>query len=590
MCGIIGYTGYRQAANICLAALQRLEYRGYDSVGMAIATENHIEVRKDTGKVAEVNEKVSFQEMKGTTGIGHTRWATHGGVTKTNSHPHTSNNGEIVVIHNGIVENYQELKKQLQNEGFTFHTETDTETIPNLIEYEMRQGKTFQQATMDTVKQLHGYYAVLAMHQGETKIIGTRNGSPLVVGLGEGENYLASDIPAFLEYTKKVQYINDHDFVVLETDKVTFYSVETGEELTRPVHSVDWDLEQAEKGSFDHFMMKEITEQVDTVKAAINQDKETLFHVANHVKNAKGVFLVACGSSYHACLTASYLFSKVAKMHVNVVLGSEFSNYEHFLTPETLVIFVSQSGETIDVLDAVRSAKKMGSRVISIVNVVGSSLYRESAHNLLLNAGPEICVLSTKTYTAQLTVLSLLIYTVADKYEEGKHELENLWNMIYNLTSENTRIYIQQLAEKLQHHEHVFLIGRGLQFPTAMEAALKIKEVSYIHAEGFSGGELKHGTIALIEEGTPCIVFSSTETEKEIISNAMEIKARGGYIIGINHNKNEVFDYFIKVPDVGDLNPVTQIIPIQILSYQLAVLRGADPDKPRNLAKSVTVK
>ena len=590
MCGIIGYTGYRQAANICLAALQRLEYRGYDSVGMAIATENHIEVRKDTGKVAEVNEKVSFQEMKGTTGIGHTRWATHGGVTKTNSHPHTSNNGEIVVIHNGIVENYQELKKQLQNEGFTFHTETDTETIPNLIEYEMRQGKTFQQATMDTVKQLHGYYAVLAMHQGETKIIGTRNGSPLVVGLGEGENYLASDIPAFLEYTKKVQYINDHDFVVLETDTVTFYSVETGEELIRPVHSVDWDLEQAEKGSFDHFMMKEITEQVDTVKAAINQDKETLFHVANHVKNAKGVFLVACGSSYHACLTASYLFSKIAKMHVNVVLGSEFSNYEHFLTPETLVIFVSQSGETIDVLDAVRSAKKMGSRVISIVNVVGSSLYRESAHNLLLNAGPEICVLSTKTYTAQLTVLSLLIYTVADKYEEGKHELENLWNMIYNLTSENTRIYIQQLAEKLQHHEHVFLIGRGLQFPTAMEAALKIKEVSYIHAEGFSGGELKHGTIALIEEGTPCIVFSSTETEKEIISNAMEIKARGGYIIGINHNNNEVFDYFIKVPDVGDLNPVTQIIPIQILSYQLAVLRGADPDKPRNLAKSVTVK
>ena len=590
MCGIIGYTGYRQAANICLAALQRLEYRGYDSVGMAIATENHIEVRKDTGKVAEVNEKVSFQEMKGTTGIGHTRWATHGGVTKANSHPHTSNNGEIVVIHNGIVENYQELKKQLQNEGFTFHTETDTETIPNLIEYEMRQGKTFQQATMDTVKQLHGYYAVLAMHQGETKIIGTRNGSPLVVGLGEGENYLASDIPAFLEYTKKVQYINDHDFVVLETDTVTFYSVETGEELIRPVHSVDWDLEQAEKGSFDHFMMKEITEQVDTVKAAINQDKETLFHVANHVKNAKGVFLVACGSSYHACLTASYLFSKIAKMHVNVVLGSEFSNYEHFLTPETLVIFVSQSGETIDVLDAVRSAKKMGSRVISIVNVVGSSLYRESAHNLLLNAGPEICVLSTKTYTAQLTVLSLLIYTVADKYEEGKHELENLWNMIYNLTSENTRIYIQQLAEKLQHHEHVFLIGRGLQFPTAMEAALKIKEVSYIHAEGFSGGELKHGTIALIEEGTPCIVFSSTETEKEIISNAMEIKARGGYIIGINHNNNEVFDYFIKVPDVGDLNPVTQIIPIQILSYQLAVLRGADPDKPRNLAKSVTVK
>jgi glucosamine--fructose-6-phosphate aminotransferase (isomerizing) len=430
------------------------------------------------------------------------------------------------------------------------------------------------------------------MHSGEKMIIGTRNGSPLVIGLGEDENFIASDIPAFLEYTKQVQYIHDHDFVVLdgETNEVHFYSTETGEPIERPVHRVDWDLAQAEKGDFDHFMMKEITEQVDTVKAAINQDKETLFHVADHIKNAKGVFLVACGSSYHACLTASYLFSKIAQMHVNVVLGSEFSNYEHFLTPETLVIFVSQSGETIDILDALKTARRKDSRVTSIVNVVGSSLYRNSDHNLLLNAGPEIGVLSTKTYTAQLTVLSLLIYAVAGDYEEGKHELENLWNMIYSLTSANTRNYIKQLSEMLQYKEHIFIIGRGLQYPTAMEAALKIKEVSYIHAEGFSGGELKHGTIALIEEGTPCIVFSSTETEKEILSNAMEIKARGGYIIGINHKNNEVFDFFIKVPDVGDLNPVTQIIPIQILSYQLALLRGADPDKPRNLAKSVTVK
>jgi len=592
LCGIIGYTGYRQASKVAYEALLRLEYRGYDSVGIAIAGETAIEVRKDIGMVAEVNEKVDFLEMKGTTGIGHTRWATHGGVTKDNAHPHVSNNGEIMIIHNGIVENYQDLKKKLQAEGFTFYSETDTETIPNLIEYEMRQGKSFQQATMDTVKQLHGYYAVLAMHSGEKMIIGTRNGSPLVIGLGEDENFIASDIPAFLEYTKQVQYIHDHDFVVLdgETNEVHFYSTETGEPIERPVHRVDWDLAQAEKGDFDHFMMKEITEQVDTVKAAINQDKETLFHVANHIKNAKGVFLVACGSSYHACLTASYLFSKVATMHVNVVLGSEFSNYEHFLTPETMVIFVSQSGETIDILDALKTARRKGSRVVSIVNVVGSSLYRNSDHNLLLNAGPEIGVLSTKTYTAQLTVLSLLVYAVAGDYEEGKHELENLWNMIYSLTSANTRNYIKQLSEMLQHKDHIFIIGRGLQFPTAMEAALKIKEVSYIHAEGFSGGELKHGTIALIEDGTPCIVFSSAETEKEILSNAMEIKARGGYIIGINHKNNEVFDFFIKVPNVGDLNPVTQIIPIQILSYQLALLRGANPDKPRNLAKSVTVK
>ncbi len=592
MCGIIGYTGYKHAASIAYEALKRLEYRGYDSVGIAIAGEEGIEIRKDIGRVEEVNEKVDFLEMQGTYGIGHTRWATHGGVTQKNAHPHKSNDGKIVVIHNGIVENYQEIKKMLQEEGYTFYSETDTETIPNLIQYEMSQGKDFETATMDTVRQLHGYYAILAMYEGDNKIIGSRDGSPLVVGLGEDENFIASDIPAFLEHTKQVMYIHDNDFVVLDgnENKVHFYSLETGEEVEISIHSVDWNVEQAQKGEFDHFMMKEITEQVDTIKAAINQDKEALFKVADHVRNAKGVFLVACGSSYHACLTASYLFSKVAKMHVNVVLGSEFKNYEHFLTPETLVIFVSQSGETIDVLDALRTARRKETQVVSIVNVVGSSLHRNSDHSLLLNAGPEICVLSTKTYTAQLTVLSLLIYTVADRYEEGKKELEYLWNEIYNLTSANSRDYIKQLSEKLADKEHIFLIGRGLQYPTAMEAALKIKEVSYIHAEGFSGGELKHGTIALIEEGTPTIVFSSSETEKEIISNAMEIKARGGYIIGVNHNNNEVFDFFIKVPDVGDLNPVTQIIPIQILSYQLAVLRGADPDKPRNLAKSVTVK
>ena len=590
MCGIIGYSGFRLASLVAFQALERLEYRGYDSVGIAVASEDGIEIKKDVGKVDEVNYKINFSEMKGNYGIGHTRWATHGGVIKENAHPHISNNGKIVVIHNGIVENYQEIKKQLIGQGFTFYGETDTETIPNLIELEMRKGKDFETATRDSIRQLHGYYAILAMYDGENKIIGAKNGSPLVVGLGKNENFIASDIPAFLEYTKEVMYIHDGDFVILDNEKVRFFSSETGEEVYRPEYSVEWDFEQAQKGNFDHFMMKEITEQVDTVKAAINQDKKALFEVSELVKNASGVFLVACGSSYHACLTASYLFSKIAKMHVNVVLGSEFSNYEHFLTEKTLVILVSQSGETIDVLDALRTAQRKNTKTVSIVNVVGSSLYRNSDISLLLNAGPEICVLSTKTYTAQLTVLSLLIYTIAGQYEEGRRRLEHLWNEIYNITSENSRKYIRKVSKLLQFKDHIFLIGRGLQYPTAMEAALKIKEVSYIHAEGFSGGELKHGTIALIEEGTPCIVFSSIDNEKEIISNAMEIKARGGYIIGINHNNNEVFDFFIKVPDMGELNPVVQIIPVQILSYQLAVLRGADPDKPRNLAKSVTVK
>jgi glucosamine--fructose-6-phosphate aminotransferase (isomerizing) len=590
MCGIIGYVGAKEAAPIIFNGLKRLEYRGYDSAGIAIVDPTGgTDVRKDVGRVDAINGKMDFLAMRGTIGIGHTRWATHGGVTQKNAHPHISNNRKIVVIHNGIVENYQDIKHMLLENGFTFYGETDTETIPNLIELEMRKGNDFETAARDAIKQLEGYYAVLAMFEGERKIVASRDGSPLVAGVGSGENFIGSDIPAFLEHTKTVMYIHDKDFVVIDEAGITFKDLD-GNPVERPVHSIDWSLEQAQKGDFDHFMMKEISEQVDTVQKAANQDKDTLFAVADSVRNAKGVFLVACGSSYHACLSASYIFSKVANMHVNLVLASEFSNYEHFLTPETLVIAVSQSGETIDVLDAVRTARRKGSRVMSIVNVMGSSLYRNSDKALMLNAGPEICVLSTKTYTAQLAVLSLLAYAVAGRYEEGRQSLQYLWNIIYNLTAANTREYIKQLADKLKDREHVFLIGRGLQYPTALEAALKIKEVSYIHAEGFSGGELKHGTIALIEPGTPCVVFSSADNEKEILSNAMEIKARGGYIIGINAQNNEVFDFFIKTPDVGLLNPITQIIPIQILAYQLAVLRGCDPDKPRNLAKSVTVK
>lgn len=590
MCGIIGYVGEKDAAPVILNGLKKLEYRGYDSAGIAISNNENIDIKKDVGRVDKINEKLDFLGMSGNAGIGHTRWATHGGVTKKNAHPHISNNEKIIVIHNGIVENYQELKKELEKEGFKFSSETDTEVIPNMIELEMKKGKTFEDATMDTIKRLDGYYAILAMIEGKEKIVAARNGSPLVVGVGNDGNFIASDIPAFLEHTKRVMYIYDKDFVTIDKNDIGFKLLKNGEKVERPIHRVDWDLEQAQKGNFDHFMMKEISEQVETVKRATNQDKKTLFEIADEIKDSKDVFLVACGSSYHACLTASYMFSKIAKKHVHVILGSEFSNYEHFLTPETLVVAVSQSGETIDVLDAVKTARKRGCKIMSVVNVVGSSLHRTSDKSLMLNAGPEICVLSTKTYTAQLTVLSLLAYTIAGKYDEGKKKLEYLWNTTYNLTSANTRKYIKKLAEKLKDKNHIFTIGRSLQFPTALEAALKIKEVSYIHAEGFSGGELKHGTIALIEEGTPCIVFSSHENEKEILSNAMEIKARGGYIIGINSKNNEVFDFFIKVPDVELLNPITQIIPIQVLSYQLAILRGCDPDKPRNLAKSVTVK
>jgi len=589
MCGIFGYLGREEAGPILLRGLKHLEYRGYDSAGVATIGKN-IEVKKDIGRVDEINSNLNFENMLGKIGIAHTRWATHGAVTKKNAHPHISNNKKISVVHNGIIENYQELTKFLKNNGFKFHTQTDTEVIPNLIEFEMKKGKCFEDAAKDAIKHLEGNYAILALHENEKKIIATRNGSPLVIGVGKNEYFAASDIPAFLEQTSNVVYLYDKDFVVLSKNGMKIFNLKEEKFVKRPLDSIDWDFEQAKKGNFNHFMIKEISEQADTVQKALEQDESIIFEIAEKIKESKGVFFVACGTSYHACLSASYIFSKITNLHVNVALASEFSNYEHFLTDETLVIPVSQSGETADVLEAVKTARRKKSKIISIVNVMGSSLQRNSDHVLMMHAGPEICVLSTKTYTSQLAILTLLAYAIAGKYEEGKKELKYLWNLIYNLTSASTRNYIKNLAEKLKNSEHIFVIGRGLQYPTALEAALKIKEVSYIHAEAFAGGELKHGTIALVEDHTPCIVFVSEDNEKEIISNTMEIKSRGGYMIGIASKRNDVFDFFIKVPEVGITNPICQIIPIQILAYQLAILRGCDPDKPRNLAKSVTVK
>lgn len=591
MCGIIGYVGAKNASELVLRGLKSLEYRGYDSVGFVGLDKQGLVIKKGVGNVEEVHSKVNFLEKPFSLAIGHSRWATHGGVFPENAHPHTDCKQEIAVVHNGIIENYQELKQSLISKGHVFKSQTDTEVISHLIEENLLLGKTFEQACARAFFVLEGTYAILAVRKGEEKIIAARKGSPLVLGIAEDGYFAASDIPAFLESTKKVVYLYDYDLVVLGKDIFSF-NIETGEMkgVERAVHSVDWDIAQAKKGEFEHFMLKEITEQLETIQKASMQEREIIEDISKEIENAKGIFFVGCGSSYHACLTASYIFSKIAKTHINVVLASEFPNYEHFLTEKTLVIAISQSGETYDLLEAVRTARKKSSKVISIVNVMGSSLTRESDSFLLMNAGPEICVLSTKTYTSEISLLTLLAYSLAGKYEEGRRNLKYLANLIYNLTSLTTRTKINELAEKLKDKEHIFCIGRGLQYPTALEAALKIKEVSYIHTEAFAGGELKHGSIALIEKETPCIVFVSEDNKKEIISNAIEIKSRGGYIIGISQEKNEIFDFWIKVPDCGIENPIVQIIPIQILSYQLAILRGCDPDKPRNLAKSVVVK
>ena len=585
MCGIIAFKSKDKVSvnDYLVEGLKKLEYRGYDSFGMAYKS-NSVDIIKRVGKIGEFCfDKGIVSEQ----GIAHTRWATHGGVNEINAHPHYSKNKKIVVVHNGIIENYQEIKNFLLNEGYEFISETDTEVIPHLIEYFMNSGNNFLNATKLALKEIEGSFAVVIMHENE--MIGARNGSPLVIGLKDRNYFMASDIPAFLKHTNKVIFLEDGEMAYIDkNNNIEFYKYESGEIIQKNTKEVNYGVGEAEKGSYPHFMLKEIEEQKYTIKRAIQQDKELIRKVVEEIKNAKGVFFVGAGTSYHACFAASYLFSHIAKMHVNVVLASEFPNYEDFINEKTLVIALSQSGETADVLEAVKSAKRKNAKVISIVNVVGSSLTRLSDYNIMMNAGPEICVLSTKSYTSQLAIIILLAYKIIGKEKVAKETIGKVSNIVPKIIENREKIF--KIAEKLKDKKDIFLIGRNSEYPTALEGALKIKEVSYIHAEGFAGGELKHGTIALIEKGTPVIVFCSEKTKKQIISNAMEVKARGAYVIGIGKEDNEVFDDFLSVDDIKNANNILMIIPIQVLAYKLAVLRGLDPDKPRNLAKSVTVK
>jgi glucosamine--fructose-6-phosphate aminotransferase (isomerizing) len=585
VCGIIAFKSKDKVSvnDYLVEGLKKLEYRGYDSFGMAYKS-NSVDIIKRVGKIGEFCfDKGIVSEQ----GIAHTRWATHGGVNEINAHPHYSKNKKIVVVHNGIIENYQEIKNFLLNEGYEFISETDTEVIPHLIEYFMNSGNNFLNATKLALKEIEGSFAVVIMHENE--MIGARNGSPLVIGLKDRNYFMASDIPAFLKHTNKVIFLEDGEMAYIDkNNNIEFYKYESGEIIQKNTKEVNYGVGEAEKGSYPHFMLKEIEEQKYTIKRAIQQDKELIRKVVEEIKNAKGVFFVGAGTSYHACFAASYLFSHIAKMHVNVVLASEFPNYEDFINEKTLVIALSQSGETADVLEAVKSAKRKNAKVISIVNVVGSSLTRLSDYNIMMNAGPEICVLSTKSYTSQLAIIILLAYKIIGKEKVAKETIGKVSNIVPKIIENREKIF--KIAEKLKDKKDIFLIGRNSEYPTALEGALKIKEVSYIHAEGFAGGELKHGTIALIEKGTPVIVFCSEKTKKQIISNAMEVKARGAYVIGIGKEDNEVFDDFLSVDDIKNANNILMIIPIQVLAYKLAVLRGLDPDKPRNLAKSVTVK
>ncbi len=587
MCGIIGYHGQKSAKGIVLEALKRLEYRGYDSWGIATPDRSGVHIIRKIGKIGDVLEE-DLALPAAPLCIGHTRWATHGGVSENNAHPHLSQNSTIAVAHNGIIENYQELREFLQKHGFAFRSQTDTEVIPHLIQYHMDSGKAFPDAVQSALRELEGSFAILAVHTGNDTIAFGRRGSPLVLGVGEGESFVASDVPAFIDHTKQVIYLDDDEWGYID-NAVHIFDLKSGTARAKTPTLVTWNYEEAKRGDHPHFLIKEIHDQERTIAGAVEQSREALQKAVDMLKSAVGVFLVGCGTSHHACISSTYQFAHISKRHINACLGSEFNNYEDFITSKTLMIAVSQSGETADLLEAVRAAKRKGAKVLAIVNVIGSTLARLADHILPMNCGPEICVLSTKSYTAQVALLLLLAYADAGRAAEGKQSIRNAAAHVRDVLSENAP-KAAALAQRFKDQRDMFLIGRDLAHSIALEGALKIKEVSYIHAEGFAGGELKHGTIALIEPGVPTIALVTESTRKLIISNAMEIKARGGTIVGIGSEPSEVFDDFLRVPETGQANPLLMILPIQLLAYHLALARGCDPDKPRNLAKSVTVK
>lgn len=585
MCGIIGYYGGGKGLANVGEGLKRLEYRGYDSWGVAWKDEdNNIIITKKIGKIGD--ERFSNEDIS--IAIGHTRWATHGEVIDKNAHPHISMNGKIVVVHNGIVENYQELKNFLEERGFKFISSTDTEVIPNLIQYFLEQNLSIKDAFREALLKLEGSYAVVAAIKDYNGLLFSRRGSPLVLGIGDKEMFVASDVPAFLEHTNTVIYLDDNEYGMLYQGW-EIYDIKTNSRIMKEQQTIDWGIEEAKKGNYPHFMLKEIYEQSSTIKKAVEQDKVLIEKLTKMINEAVGIFFIGCGTSYHACVSGTYMFSHIAKKHVNAVLASEFRNYEEFLTKNTLVIALSQSGETADVLDAVKVAKQKGTKVIAITNVMGSTLTRLSDETIMMNAGPEICVLSTKSYTSQLAIILLLAYSSVGRLDEGKNLIKKTAELSDEIIKNNENA-LKMVARETKDKKDYFLIGRDLAYPSALEGALKIKEVSYIHAEGFAGGELKHGTIALIERGTPVIVLSTKDTRIMIRSNATEIKSRGGFIIGIDSENNSVYDVFIKVPELGYANPIAMIIPIQLIAYYLALERNCDPDRPRNLAKSVTVR
>ncbi len=611
MCGIVGFTGEHQAAPILLDGLSKLEYRGYDSAGLAVRDgEKQPEVIRAKGRLKVLAEKTdNGTAVSGTCGIGHTRWATHGEPSVTNAHPHMSDDGNVIAVHNGIIENYQELKDKLLRKGYVFHSETDTEVAVKLVDYYY---KKYEGTPVDAINhamvRIRGSYALAILFQEyPEEIYVARKDSPMILGIAEGESYIASDVPAILKYTRNVYYIGNLEMARVRKGEITFYNLD-GEEIQKELKTIEWDAEAAEKAGFEHFMMKEIHEQpkavADTLNSVLKDGKIDLSEVGlteEIIREISQIYIIACGSAYHVGMAAQYVLEDLTGIPVRVEFASEFRYRKPIMDPKGLAVIISQSGETADSLAALREAKEMGIRTLGIVNVVGSSIAREADNVFYTLAGPEISVATTKAYSTQLMAvysLALQFSLVREKiteeqYEKYITELQTIPEKIQKILEDKERL--QWFAAKQANARDVFFIGRGIDYAISMEGSLKMKEVSYIHSEAYAAGELKHGTISLIEDGTLVIgILTQPELYEKTVSNMVECKSRGAYLMGLtsfgNYNIEETADFTVYIPRT-DPHFATSlaVIPLQLIGYYVSVARGLDVDKPRNLAKSVTV-
>ena len=586
MCSIIGYYGNVDAAPILVKGLRRMEYRGYDSVGIATKSNNQILVKKGIGKVVEVNNRFQLDKLPGNVGVGHTRWATHGKVTDANAHPHPSNSGKIAIVHNGIIENFSELKAELQKEGYTFQSETDSEVIANLLQKNFDNTSDIKSSIRATISRLKGHYAFVAMFENGT-LAAAKYHEPLIVGVGEDDYFLSSDVLGFIERTDDAIYLDNGNFALIDPSGLKLYNFE-GELIKYNITKVSKEFADAYKGDYAHYTLKEISEQPDTVLKAGENTQDAITQTIDFIKHAKTVYITGSGTSYNAALVAKYLMSKYAKIKTEPIISSELPHDPESIEQNSILIAISQSGESADVLEAVRIAKKSNAKVLSIVNLLTSSLVQESSLVIGMNCGPEIGVAATKSFTSQLAIL----YKIADGLCNGclKPDFDKVSKAISKILSNHSKI--KKIARELKEVSDIYILGRGINYPIASEAALKLKELTYIHAEGIPGGELKHGPLALMDSNVYVVILNPDDsTYNDTLTSANEIKARGAKIIGISDKKSDIYDHWIEIPKVDEsLYPLIEIVPIQLLAYYCALEKDADPDYPRNLAKSVTVR